>query len=408
MTDQRTENNRPSNVGDDSNLPPDVRAVAGLQSSVVAWTTEDKDPKYERDGAAIRRMACVIACFPLFLFTAKNPKHSHTYWILTETELKFVTLNHEVCFLPGIKQSGDTVHTIPLDNITGCGVKTSHWWWSFPYIYVKVPESIDDDYGRIDWTHTIVGLALAGQNWFAQEIMRRRNTLNATVGTIGSVSIPLPSTSKYGLSARFGNEDNAPDSLLRWAQQGRFHIVAWTTFKPPKTPGTCIFMLLHLFAWYYPLVAVSLSSPVISYMLARFFNGHSLLPFPVAVVAGSVYAGLLLIYALDTYCASKKLQDRYWVVTETDLFVLHTPCSRLDINRKIPLLSISRCLFITTGQGLLDRWGASLPLVFIGTTGKEKLEFSIWGLALAENEWFLQQVLNQRNRERSDVIEVFA
>jgi hypothetical protein len=33
MTDQLAENNRPSN------LPPDVRAVAGLRGPVVAWTT---------------------------------------------------------------------------------------------------------------------------------------------------------------------------------------------------------------------------------------------------------------------------------------------------------------------------------------------------------------------------------
>jgi hypothetical protein len=235
MTNQLArESNRPSNVGDDGNLPPDVRAVAGLRSYVIAWTT--KDPKYGCDCATTVRMACVIACFPLFFYKAIiPPEHNRAHWILTETELKFVIVNHEEYFLPGIKQTKDIVHTIPLDKITACGVRNSYWYWSSPYIYVDVSESYRD-YGIMESTHTAVAPALAGQDWFAQEILHRRNTLKGTVGTVIRLDdIPSPSTKTYGQVAPFGNHDNAPNTMRQWAQQGQpaqarhlpFHSLVW-------------------------------------------------------------------------------------------------------------------------------------------------------------------------------------
>jgi hypothetical protein len=414
MTDQlASENsNRPSNVGDDSNLPPDVRAVAGLRSAVVAWSS--KDPKCGYDWAATRRMACLIACFPLFFYKANDPIHDRTYWILTETELKVLVVNYEEYFLPGIKQSCDIVHTIPLDKITACGVKTSHWFWSFPYIYVEVSETAQD-YGKIDVTHTMVGLALAGQDWLAREILHRRNTLDATVGTNNTSSpdgIPPPSTKTYGQVARFGNHDNAPNAVLRWAQQGQYRVVAWTTHNPPQKQGFCLFILLRGIAWCYFFLALILSSPLLIYMLVRVANGHPLLLF--LYVAGTVFATMLLWSAsFEIHCLSEQLEDNYWVLTEKDLFVLtkrQVPFHSLDINRKIPLLSIARCEFTTSRQGLLDRWGATLPTAFISTTSKEHLEFRKEALALAKNEWFLLQVLNQRDKARSHeaAIEVLA
>jgi hypothetical protein len=406
MTNQlASESNRPSNVGDDGNLPPDVRAVAGLRSHVIAWTT--KDPKYGCDCATTVRMACVIACFPLFFYKAIiPPEHNRAHWILTETELKFVIVNHEEYFLPGIKQTKDIVHTIPLDKITACGVRNSYWYWSSPYIYVDVSESYRD-YGIMESTQRAVAPALAGQDWFAQEILHRRNTLKATVGTVIRLDdIPSPST-----KAPFGNHDNAPNTMRQWAQQGQHCIVAWTTQNPPKQ-FVCLFILLYWIAWCYVFLALTLSSPVLVYLLVTVANGHPLLPFLNG--SGTVFATMLLLFAfIITVCLREELQDNYWVITETDLFVLtkrQVPFHSLDINRKIPLLSISRCLFTTNEQGLLDWWGASLARVVLSTTTNEYLGLGKSGFAVAENEWFMLEVLSQREKAMriEPAIEVFA
>jgi hypothetical protein len=121
----------------------------------------------------------------------------------------------------------------------------------------------------------------------------------------------------------------------------------------------------------------------------------------------------ILLHAISLASGSREqLQYDYWVVTETDLCVLSktlVPFHSLDIKRKIPLSYINRCFVSTNGHGLLDRWGASWPVLFVGTTSKERLEFAIWGGALTESAWFLQPVLDQRDALRSlEAMEVFA
>jgi hypothetical protein len=122
---------------------------------------------------------------------------------------------------------------------------------------------------------------------------------------------------------------------------------------------------------------------------------------------------LILFAFIITVCLREELQDNYWVITETDLFVLtkrQVPFHSLDINRKIPLLSISRCLFTTNEQGLLDWWGASLARVVLSTTTNEYLGLGKSGFAVAENEWFMLEVLSQREKAMriEPAIEVFA
>jgi hypothetical protein len=420
MTHQLAENNRPSSVGDNSNLPRDVRAVAGLRSPVVAWSTTMNQG--HRQGlhacSPTCMIACVITCFPLFSCIAILQEHRRIYWILTETELKIVELCATNHFVDEIKKSGDSLHTIPLDHVTACGVKPANWYRFFPHICVEVSETIEDDVsGYFDSTHTAVGLALAGQDWLAKEILHRRDTLQDTGGTASStVDIRAPSTNKCSQPARFGTMDNAPDKLLQWAaQEDHCRIVAWTTLDPPKTQEICLFILLHVFTLCYVLLALSfLSSPMMIYMLVRLVNGHPILPYPVPFVTGTWLVLFLLLYAvLMKGWVNDALEDNYWVVTETDLFVLpkrHAPYPSLYFKRKIPLLSIARCIVTAKGQCRLDRRDASFPSVFVSTTSKKRWEFAIRGQALAESKWFMQHVLDQRDEVRSlqGVLEVFA
>jgi hypothetical protein len=416
MTDQLAENNRPSNVGDDSNLPPEVRAVAGLRSLVVAWTT--RDPKYEPDVpgcSSICTTACLLACFPMLLFfplllyAVNLPKHSHIYWILTETELRIVKISIRDHF-PEKSISGGSVHTVPLDNIVACGVKPTNWsLWS--HIYVEVSETTEDAEGISDSKHTTVGLALAGQEWLAREILHRRDTLQITGST--TVGISLPSPDKYSaLPARFGTGENAPDAMVHWAQQGRYRIFAWTTLEPPKTQGICLVILMLVLAVSCMFFALFLSSPVVTYMVVRFADDHPLLPPPVVLKLWIFFAVTIVFFGtVIGREILQDLQDNYWVVTETDLWVLSkrlVPFRSLDIKRQIPLSCISRCFLTAHGHDFLDRWG-SWPSLFVGTTGKEKLKFAVRGGSLAESAWFLQQILDQRDALRSlEAVEVFA
>jgi hypothetical protein len=407
MSDQLAEKNRPSNAGDDSNLPPNVRAVAGLRSPAVAWSTTEYRQGCFHLCCSTCAIACVITCFPLFFYIAILPKHCRSiYWILTETELKIVhicTTNH---FVHKIKLSGDSVHTIPLDNIAACGVKPTNWYRFLPHIYVEVSETIENEFRKIDSIKTTVGPALAGQDWLAQEILHRRDTLQATGGTAnGTVSIALPSSNKHSLSARFGTMDNAPDKLLQWAaQQGQCRIVAWTTVDPPKMHEICLHILLQAFALCYMVFGVSvLSSPMIVYMLERYVNGHTLLPLLAPLLIGFIFPWILVAWV---NCRFDALKDNYWVITETDLCVLRKWHPRFSFERKIPLLSISRCIVTAKGHGWLDRRDASFPSVFVGTTGKSNVEFAIRGFALVESMWFVQQVLEQRDAMRSLQAEV--
>jgi hypothetical protein len=188
MTDQLAENNRPSNVGDDSNLSPDVRAVAGLRPR---GRLDDHGSKV-RARSPWRLQPGLFDCrfFLPLLICLLLPPRTHKpvpFWILTATELRIVAV--------GFKQSWDSVCTIPLDGIIACGVKSANWYQCLPHIYVEVSQPIMDEFGISDSTETIVGLAFVGQDWLSQEILRRRDRLQ-TMGrttTSSNTSIMLPS-----------------------------------------------------------------------------------------------------------------------------------------------------------------------------------------------------------------------
>jgi hypothetical protein len=418
MTDDQFLEIRPSTVGDDSNLPPDVRAVAGLQSPVVAWTTVDLS--YERDLERYSpTSASAFICFPLSLCSIGDRlTYQNTFWILTVTELKIVVKNHEEFCLTGIKQSGDHVRTIPLDKIISCGVKPTKRVPYLPHVYVDTSPPIELKDGTLQ--HAAVGFVLIGRDWFAQEILHLRDMLQPTDNITGS-TISAPSVSraappvlqgasddnhwataqKYSPLASFGHQDNAPHALLKWAHEHQQHILAWTTLDPADCQDKGVYVLFrtaNALLWL-PLV-LFVSVPMALYMVFDFrLDGWVSLRWLFRAIPGSllVYTvALCFVGAVNVFRRTNQtFRDNYWVVTETHLCVL-SKRDGLAIKRNIPLSIITQCSTTTRGSGRLDKRGASLPEFVIYTSSEEELKCSARGVAVAENEWFVQQVLSQR------------
>jgi hypothetical protein len=434
MTVQLAEIN--NHVGNDRNLPPNVRAraVAGLRSPTIAWTT--MDPKYERDFHEwISDFMMRVVCVPVWIFIAKSMvlpmwvtvcfmlipvKHNthprNYYWILTETELKIVMVNHEKVFLKGIKQSGGFVRTIPLNSIIACGVEFGKQKPLVPQLYVDIAEPKEDKDGTL--THTAEGLALAGPDWLAQEILRRRDLLdqqdasghddcnNTDIQPSFQIA-PLLSprlddgAAKDGLQQRasFGSHGNAPSAIHNWARANQCQIVAWTTLDPRNRTQAHFYVFVHL-VWF--LRALASAAVLLPFVLA-----YGFMPMLCALVNVSYWtpSGLLAIAAIAVIAGlavvmHNSIQNDCCVVTETDLCVL--PKNRSSsygwsIKRKIPLAIINMYSIGTRGCGRLDQWGASLPTISISTASNMSSECGIGGIALSECDWFLQQILNQRD-----------
>jgi hypothetical protein len=339
MNDPFLETRRPGNVGDDSNLPPDLRALADLRSPVVAWTTVD--PKYYRlirsFPTPIIKAYVTAVCLPLVLCSPDDLWDRYTFWILTETELKIVFKNHEQFFLKNIKQSGDIVKTIPLDSIVACRLEFCKRKPSLPLLQVDTVSA------PLKGTppHTVVGTALIGQDWLAQEILRRRDRLQLRDATKGIIrfspgaTIPVApgigneglwgsAAPKHGALASFGIKDNAPDGILQWAQECQQHIVAWTSSDPGEHQDAGFYVLFRaVFHILWPLVGFSFSLPMVLYVVVAFSLDHSLLRWLLWIVA----AVLIVPYAaafVQTVSQFRErfIRDNYWVVTETHLCVL--------------------------------------------------------------------------------------
>jgi hypothetical protein len=197
--------NHPTNVGTKHNLPEHVRAMAGLRNEVIAWTT--LDPEHEGD---IERYACCRTFGPLLVcpcfwphmiilspclcaacISLSNGSKSQ-YWILTENELKIVSTSHDQCCLPGCLTSGDIVKSIPLENITDCGVQSkanacgNQCAGDLPKMYVDTASSQE---GR----HEAAAVALAGHEWFIREILNRRDIVKQGGGWGASAVPPMHS-----------------------------------------------------------------------------------------------------------------------------------------------------------------------------------------------------------------------
>jgi hypothetical protein len=101
----------------DATLPADIRAIANLRHRVVVWTALDPSREAEVDGYVSHVFGfCAPPCAWPFLYAEKvNLANSirGQYWILTETELKVVVTRHDAGCIPGWREVGDVVQTIP-------------------------------------------------------------------------------------------------------------------------------------------------------------------------------------------------------------------------------------------------------------------------------------------------------
>jgi hypothetical protein len=333
------------------------------------------------------------------------PEHRHTFWILTETELKIVVVNHDTCFPKNLKQSGDVVRTIPLDSIIACGVdSTIRESRLLPLVFVDISEPRVREDGTL--IHSAVGLGLTGHDWLAQEIVRRCDRLRPDVRSAAAPLVApniddgrLSTTARnYEPLACCGDQGNTPNAILQWAQEHEQDIVAWTTLNPGDRQDVWFYHAYHNAMMAVFVLGLFFSLPMGLYMWIASHIDIGRFQWLLRIIPGSI----LLIPLAVTFATVNALgyfPDCYWVLTETHLWVL-SKRHRLAIVRKIPLPIITQCTTCTRGRGRLDQWGASLPMVYIYTAGTTEREASTSGTAETEYEWFIQQVLNQRDMAR--------
>jgi hypothetical protein len=114
---------------------------------------------------------------------AMQEEANSQWWILTEQELKILSTDHNASCLPGCCKTGDKVKTIPLENITDCGMDARGTGFmnqcagDLPTMYVDTASS-NNGAGN----HEAVGLALEHYEWFSQQIMNQRDIVKGHGG----------------------------------------------------------------------------------------------------------------------------------------------------------------------------------------------------------------------------------
>jgi hypothetical protein len=198
----------PDVLNGDASLPDDIRAIANLRHRVVAWTTLDPNHESEVDGYVCGRTFGMLAILPCFwphlllclpCLCAAKVNSVNTirgqYWILTETELKVIVTRHNAGCIPGCCEVGDMVQTIPLENITDCGVSgratglVNRCAGSLPEIYVDTASVTQ---GKI---HEATGIALAQHELFVQAILNQRDVVKGCA--VGSPNAMVAATAVY-------------------------------------------------------------------------------------------------------------------------------------------------------------------------------------------------------------------
>ena len=180
----------PSNVGTSTDIPDDLVGLAHLQrNNVVAWVTVDKN-YYDAisdtvwcEGMGMCIFPCfwpvLILCAPCIIESTMSTELAiqNTYWVLTTTDVKIIVKSHEgAC---GGRKGGQ-VKSIPLDRITNCGISepdVGGFSTTVPKIYIDTVSSgtrySNDDGPR----HEVIAYGLCGYDWFAAEILARRDAL---------------------------------------------------------------------------------------------------------------------------------------------------------------------------------------------------------------------------------------
>ena len=202
----------PANAGTAQNLPQHIRDAATLhgQPVIIAWT--QFDPALEKELGRYSCFSVMAPFFPLLLpcfwihFCCLAPciipcalagkaaivnGAKSQYWILTDRELKIVSLDHDVWSCAGWSKTGNIVKTVPLEQITDCGLdargngKLNQMAGDLPTIYVDTASSGANPKGP---SHEAVGLGLEHYAWFLQQLQNQRNTLQGA-GAVGAASI---------------------------------------------------------------------------------------------------------------------------------------------------------------------------------------------------------------------------
>jgi hypothetical protein len=102
-----------------------------------------------------------------------------TYWVLTQDELKIVSLDHDASCIPGCCKTGDKVQTIPLENITDCGKDSrgkgccNDLVGDLPSIYVDTASAG----GASGKAHEAAAYALKDNDWMISSILQQRDTV---------------------------------------------------------------------------------------------------------------------------------------------------------------------------------------------------------------------------------------
>jgi hypothetical protein len=184
--------------------PPEVCTAAILRGNdpVIAWTTFDpaltvRSADYVRAMMiAFGPLPCLPGCVsPGLRAHAKMVEHAlkNQYWILTQRELKIVTMGHHA-------KSGHRAISIPLANITDCGIDTGgkRSWGAAHYQYDTLPSiCIDTASGLGKASRKAVGVGLLNHDSFLRKILDQRLVVKGTRTSSSSSS----SSSSYALAA---------------------------------------------------------------------------------------------------------------------------------------------------------------------------------------------------------------
>jgi hypothetical protein len=199
----------PQNVGTNFNLPDEIRDIAGIHAAtnVVAWTTFDEEFDHTLDPSMLRcrlvKLGLLIPCICPFMVLMSpcipsliiDKVHSirHTYWILTDRDVKIVVQAIESCC------DGRWNHTqsISLKDITDCRI-TEHsppggccslLKNGLPFLYIDTVASRSKEQP----THEAVGKGLVGYSRFRTEILYRRDLVlgSPTVPTMAEATIAV-------------------------------------------------------------------------------------------------------------------------------------------------------------------------------------------------------------------------
>ena len=102
------------------------------------------------------------------------------YWVLTQDELKVVSLDHDASCIEGCSRTGDKVQSIPLENITDCGKDNrgngccNNLTGDLPTIYIDTASSGASSGNSQN--HEAVGIALKDYEWMVTSILSQRDT----------------------------------------------------------------------------------------------------------------------------------------------------------------------------------------------------------------------------------------